>query len=244
MALSMTTGPPPRTRISGLRYKAPVTLQLTARVAAFVAEDDNDVLFAGVAEHPDGSGWSLLFQGGSPDPDEPTGDEDYCLVTETAACVYGGVDGVTLNDNRLLLSLEAGAADDLELPTSIEITLDTDAAQIARFRDGLARIFATTSLDCRPRHLELPGAEPAVEARPADHRPAPRGSRVEYVVVEAMGALVITETITPSPDRDAVPADHLARQLGVEPTSLVGRRYSCLSVTDRFGTTLSDFQLT
>lgn len=221
-----------------------MTLQLTARVAAFVAEDDNDVLFAGVAEHPDGSGWSLLFQGGSPDPDESTEDEDYCLVTETSACAYGGVDGVTLRDNRLLLSLEAGAAAALDLPDRLEITLDTDAAQVELFRDGLARIFAATSLDCRPRQLDLPGAHPPVEARPPDHRPAPRGTRVEYVVVEAQGALVITESSTPSPDRDAVPADHLARQLGVEPGSLVGRRYTCLTVTDRFGTTLSDFQLT
>jgi hypothetical protein len=109
-----------------------VTLQLTARVAAFVAEDDNDVLFAGVAEHPDGSGWSLLFQGGSPDPDESTEDEDYCLVTETAT---------------------------------------------------------------------LPG------------------------------------------ERGTVPAEVLVRQLGVDPGSLVGSRYTCLEVTDRFGTTFSDFQL-
>jgi hypothetical protein len=132
-----------------------VTLQLTARVVAFVAEDDNDVLFAGVAEHPDGSGWSLLFQGGSPDPDESTEDEDYCLVTETAACVYGGV---TLRGDRLLLSLDSEAA-------------------------------------------TLPG------------------------------------------ERGTVPAEVLVRQLGVDSGSLVGSRYTCLEVTDRFGTTFSDFEL-
>jgi hypothetical protein len=44
-----------------------VTLRLTAHAVGASDDPDLDVLVAGVAEHPDGSGWSLTFQGGSSD---------------------------------------------------------------------------------------------------------------------------------------------------------------------------------
>jgi hypothetical protein len=221
-----------------------VALHLTARLASFVDDPDEEVLFAGVAEHPDGSGWSLTFQGGSPDPDEATDDEEYCLVTETGAGAYGQVTAVVLDGSRLRLTLTRQSAADLALHPRIDITLDTDTERIDRFRDGLARIFTATSIDSRPGRLVLPGSHPPVQARPLlRRRRPPRGTRVEYVITGRRGDLLTVEAVNHPPQRHTEVPAILADQLGVDPATLVGRRYSCLVVTDRFGITMSDFQL-
>jgi hypothetical protein len=78
-----------------------MTLELRARIASAVTQPDNEILMAGIAEHADGSGWSLTFQGGSP--------------------------------------------------------LEVDDESVNRFRDGLALIFMSTSIDSRPRRRPRPG---------------------------------------------------------------------------------------
>lgn len=226
-----------------VRYDTGMVMNLTARMDSFVDDPDQDVLLAGVGEHPDGGGWSLTVQGGSPDPDEDTGDEEYCLVTQTGACVYGQLDAVVLDRDQLRLTLSRRAAADLGLARRIRVVLDSGADSIDRFRDGLARIFASTSIDSRPRTLELPGSTPSVRPRPRRHRRTARGTRVEYVITGRRAALVDVQSQADPIHHRVEIAAVLARVLGVDDNTVVGRRYSCLVVTDRIGRTESDFQL-
>jgi hypothetical protein len=222
-----------------------VTLRLTAHAVGASDDPDLDVLVAGVAEHPDGSGWSLTFQGGSSDRTQADPDEEYCLVTDNGACIYGGVSAVVLAGTELRLALTRSAAGELDLDRRVEITLEVDAAHIHALRDGLARIFAATSIDSRPRRLVLPGSHPAVQGRPLLHRRRPardRGARVEYLVVARRGALLDVQAVGRD-ERTVEVAASLAELLGVNDADLVGRRYTCLVVPDRFGVARSDYRL-
>jgi hypothetical protein len=220
-----------------------VTLQLTARLASVVDQADYETLLAGLAEHRDGSGWSLTFQGGSPYSEEDTSDEEYCLVTQSGACVYGMVRAVVLHRDQFRLTLTRRAAADLNLPPRIAVALDTDAESVTQFRDSLARIFMSTSIDSRPRRLVLPGSRPPVKGRPLLHRHRRLGTRVEYVIVGTRGVLVDVETVAGPRRRETENPDWLARQLGVEPSTLIGRRYTCRVIKDRDGITSTDFRI-
>jgi len=105
----------------------------------------------GVAEHADGEGLSLIFQGEL----ESEPDQGYCLVTQTGACWYGGVVAVTLRDRRLQIVLTRKAARVLGLRTRITVQLEVDDDAVELLRDGLRRIFAASPGPGGPPRLDL-----------------------------------------------------------------------------------------
>jgi len=102
--------------------------------------DEFEVLSAGVAEHANGDGLSLIFQGEL----ESEPDEGYCLVSHTGATWYGGVVAVILRDRRLRVALTRDAARVLGLRPRITVHLAVDDDAVELLRDGLRRIFAAS----------------------------------------------------------------------------------------------------
>lgn len=224
-----------------------MALRLTARIAG--VDDDGDLIFVGVGEHPSGEGWSLVFQGPL-EYDDSYPDEKPCLVTETGACVYGGVNRLSLRDGLLRLSLTQAATTELGLADrDIEVRLDVDAASRALLRDGLARLFAAISPDNRPFRLELPGSTPTVRGRPLrsrlpGFRPKSGKRVVEYEVIALRGDLVDVEVVGQQGMTGPTEvARFLAAALGVSSDDLVGCRYTCEVTPDRYGETRSNYRL-
>lgn len=127
-------------------------LRFTAR-AVGVSEpgDEFEAFSVGVAEHADGDGLSLIFQG-ELDSEQ---DEGYCLVTQTGACWYGGVVAIILRDRRLQVALTREAARVLGLRPRITVHLAVDDAAVELLRDGLRRIFADSREPGCPPRLDL-----------------------------------------------------------------------------------------
>ncbi len=127
-------------------------LRFTARtIGISEPSDESEALSVGIAEHPNGEGLSLIFQG---EPEaEP--DEGYCLVTHTAACSYGGVVAVTLRGKRLRVTLTREAARVLGLRPRITVHLAVDDAKVGVLRAGLRRIFETSPGPGGPPRLDL-----------------------------------------------------------------------------------------
>ena len=113
--------------------------------------DEFEVLSVGVAEHANGDGLSLVFQGEL----ESGPDEGYCLVSHTGACWYGGVVAVILHDRRLRVALTREAARVLGLRPRITVHLAIDDAAVELRRDGLRRIFAASPGPSGPPRLDL-----------------------------------------------------------------------------------------
>lgn len=222
-----------------------MTVRLTARAAGSGDDAELGVLVAAVAEHPDGRGWSLVFTIAAPDPAFPA--EEYCLTTAEGATTYGGVRSLVLADGELHLTLTRRAASELNLPRRSVITLEVDLADREAFRDGLARVLTATSVDDRPRRVALPESDPVVRGRPAVRRWRPtrrRGARVEFVVVAQRGALLHVQAVQRPDAQDVVSVGSLTRLLGVaDDAHLVGLRYTCRVVPERFGETRSDYRL-
>ncbi len=131
-------------RIGALRFTAHT-------VGVSEPGDEFEALSVGVAEHPNGEGLSLIFQG---EPQaEP--DEGYCLVTHTAACSYGGLVAVTLQGRRLKVTLTREAARVLGLRPRITVQLAVDDANVELLRAGLRRIFETSPRPGGPPRIDL-----------------------------------------------------------------------------------------
>ncbi|MFZ1103630.1 MAG: hypothetical protein WAN86_12450, partial [Hyphomicrobiaceae bacterium] len=67
-----------------------MTTQIVARVACFVRNDADEVLIAGFAEFADGSGWALLFQAATYEPEEQDvrgGMDTYCITDSDGGAV-------------------------------------------------------------------------------------------------------------------------------------------------------------
>jgi len=77
----------------------------------------------------------------------------------------------------------------------------------------------------------------------ADGHDAEDGRRVEYVVVGRRGGLAEVRQADAEARVRKTDASMLALNLGVEESTLVGRRYSCWVVPDEYGFTRSDFKL-
>ena len=218
--------------------------QLTARGVAASENPETDYFRVGLAENPDLTGWYLMFYGGPADPAATLPDEDYLLHTESAAFTTGGLTSVELVGRVLHLRLTDQAAAELEFPDPrLQITLDIDADSLRHLSDGLARVFAGTSTTNRPDHIHLPGADPsAYGTHHREHR-QPRSTRMEFEVVAQTGRLVTVQPAGATTTRRH-PAEHLATQLGVDPTNLTGTHFTCLVTPNIWGTTYTDFQLT
>jgi hypothetical protein len=134
-----------------------VTLRFIARTAGV---DDSDCLVAGVAEHEDGTGRSLMFQGMAEDPpsqqDIDLEQDTYCLVTETQGTAYGCVEELAIEGDVLRLVLRPDSLDDLDLDeTSIEVQLAVSPDSLDAFRRMLREILECGRPNARPRVVRL-----------------------------------------------------------------------------------------
>ena len=108
-------------------------IQAMTSFAARVASDSRDAeLNAEVvvfAEHLDDSGRRIELQRAlSPDEqDRALGQDTYCVVTESGATHYGGIDRWAVQDGEVQLSLSTEAAAALGLDTEVSIGLPPDA---------------------------------------------------------------------------------------------------------------------
>lgn len=84
---------------------------------------------------------------------------------------------------------------------------------------------------------------PMEDGHSADRHGAEDGRRVEYVVVGRRGGLVEVRQADVEARIRKTDASMLALNLGVDESTLVGRRYSCWVVPDEYGFTRSDFRL-
>lgn len=120
---------------------------------AFIAQaigvtDEAGILSVCVAEQRDGTGRHLILQGVDPASENAEilgDDESYCLVTETAATVYGGIKAVTLRGGTLQIRLTRTAANELGLPTRLTVTLDVEDRALQDLRDGIRQVFSYSS---------------------------------------------------------------------------------------------------
>lgn len=110
--------------------------------------DEAGILSVGVAEQRGGTGRHLILQSVDPASENAellSGEEGYCLVTETAATVYGGIKAITLRDRTLLIRLTRTAANELDVPTRLTITLDVEDQALEDLRNGIRQVFSYSS---------------------------------------------------------------------------------------------------
>jgi hypothetical protein len=202
-------------------------------------DDENDYFRLGIAELPDFSGWQLMFLGG-PAHASYRINEAYALETETGAVAEGGLASVTLTSARLRLEFSEQAARQLELTdTVLDIRLDIDRDSLRVLADGLARVFAGTSASSRPSILDFGGLTTRrwLAWRRRRRRKA-KARRVVFEVYRRRGTLVDAKAVN-GPETTWDHADHLARQLGLDPNRLIGCRYACTLTPDPWGITYS-----
>ncbi|XEC32946.1 hypothetical protein JAO84_25050 [Streptomyces fradiae] len=76
-----------------------------------------------------------------------------------------------------------------------------------------------------------------------DDKPARKGSRVAYVVVELRGATAHFQAADDPGRTFKTGATDLAGQLGIDVSDLVGRSYTCWVEPTEYGVIRSDFKL-
>ncbi|WP_433436209.1 hypothetical protein [Nonomuraea sp. CA-141351] len=90
-----------------------MSLTFTACVAGVDEDLELECLSAGVAENPDGTGQSLMFQCSLyeiEDDEEIDDDYTYCLVVDNGVAAYGCVREIIMDDQRLTVVLDDAAA--------------------------------------------------------------------------------------------------------------------------------------
>ena len=145
-----------------------MTTQIVARVASFERDDENEVLIVGFADSADGSGWALLFQAATYEPEEQDvrgGMDTYCITnSDGSAVVYGGLRQAQLVGNDLTLLFTPDTARTFGFDDELKVRLEVDECALRHSllspplgsppRHALPR--------CRMgRHQLLPGREPA-----------------------------------------------------------------------------------
>ncbi|MDQ0600253.1 hypothetical protein QF037_004598 [Streptomyces canus] len=137
-----------------------MTYRFVARAAGAEIDLDYDCFIeAGISEGEDGSGFIMMFQCGSEEPDEQDislGFDTHCLVTADQGTAYGCVQSVELTGNVLRVSLVPEALPALGLDDAeIEAVLEAPAEDIARFREVLPRVLAYGREDARPARIAV-----------------------------------------------------------------------------------------
>ncbi|HEV8280697.1 MAG TPA: Imm10 family immunity protein [Candidatus Limnocylindrales bacterium] len=116
--------------------------------ATGVDRSDGDLVVAGIAEHEDGSGAALIFQGrvepsmrgGSEDSFIGRQLQDFSLSNHLGATVYGGVEAWTLQGSRLNLRFGEDAVRTLHAKPSMMFELRVNESQLADLRVALEQI--------------------------------------------------------------------------------------------------------
>ncbi|MGW2716182.1 Imm10 family immunity protein [Streptomyces sp. NPDC001492] len=137
-----------------------MTYRFVARAAGAEIDLDYDCFIeAGISEGEDGSGFIMLFQCGSDEPDEQDvslGLDTHCVVTAGQGTAYGCVRSVELTGNVLRISLASEALPALGLDDAeVEAVLEAPAEDIARFREVLPRVLAYGRENARPARVAV-----------------------------------------------------------------------------------------
>ncbi|CEJ91355.1 hypothetical protein VHEMI07073 [[Torrubiella] hemipterigena] len=123
-----------------------MTYKFTAQqVGVMVDRDEDCFLQASLAEHVDGTGFTLNFQCGSEEPDDQDidlGMDSHCLIMEDQRTAYGCVESACLIDNVLRITLRPEHVAIFELTDAeIEATIIASPTQLNQFREVLGEIF-------------------------------------------------------------------------------------------------------
>jgi hypothetical protein len=136
-----------------------MTLRVRISAAAVSAEPDEGWMGVSIAEHSDGSGWTLHLQRGWTEPDDQDvrlGQDTYSLVDGEGRTHYGGVIEACAAAQLLSLRLSPQAADVLDLgDMALELQLDLASQAISELREGLRRVLTYGRADEHPERLTL-----------------------------------------------------------------------------------------
>lgn len=115
---------------------------LFARAVAFLRDEDLEVELLVLAEQADGSGRRLELQRPLTTTADDTrlGIDTYCLVNETGATYYGGVDAWSVDNDVLYLELSAAAANTLGITDGYVIRLVNGRESARDVSQGLKAI--------------------------------------------------------------------------------------------------------
>jgi hypothetical protein len=134
-----------------------MTIEFVARTVG--VDEDEDCLVAGIAEHDDGTGRSLLFQASIEFPDDQDvrlGMDTYCVVTENQGTAYGCIRELTVDGDRMHAVVSTESLSNLGLDDpDIRIQLAVQPDAIDALRAQLRRILTYGRPGARPTPMRL-----------------------------------------------------------------------------------------
>jgi hypothetical protein len=134
-----------------------MAIEFVARTVG--VDDDEDCLVAGIAEHDDGTGRSLIFQAGVEPPDDQDirlGMDTYCVVTENHGTAYGCVRELTIDADRMHVVVSTESLNTLGLDDAdIRIQLAVQPETIDALRVHLRRILTYGRSGAQPTPMRL-----------------------------------------------------------------------------------------
>jgi hypothetical protein len=128
----------------------------TARVSCAVEEEDTNAFIAGVAEHPDGDGLSLLLMCSVQPPDEQDvslGMDTYCLTDEQGITAYGCVETIKLTPTHLRLMLKPETEEFGWTRATVRLSLDEKSRD--ELSEGLRRVLTYGRPDAWPAAVDV-----------------------------------------------------------------------------------------
>ena len=127
-----------------------------ARVSCAIEEEDTDAFIAGVAEHPDGDGLSLLLMCSLQTPDEQDidlGQGTYCLTDEQGITAYGCVETIKLTRSHLRLTLKPDTDEFGWTRATVRLHIDENSRH--ELAGGLRRVLAYGRPEARPTAIDV-----------------------------------------------------------------------------------------
>lgn len=117
-------------------------MEFDARAIAFLRDEDLEADVLALAEQEDGSGRRVELQRALvvTDEDRQLGMDTYCLVVETGATHYGGIEACTLDDGVLELRLSPEATEDLGVDGGFRVRVGDEPGAVQAVTDGLRAI--------------------------------------------------------------------------------------------------------
>jgi hypothetical protein len=117
-------------------------IEFDAYAAAFLRDEDLEAEVLVIAEHEDGSGHRVELQRAFvfTAEDRRLGMDTYCIVDETGATHYGGVDSWSLEDGLLEIRLSPETAQDLGIDGGYCIRLVGAQSTVDVVKEGLPAV--------------------------------------------------------------------------------------------------------